>query len=116
MMKKARHFGGKNRRNEYPLYSYVDVFNDGKDKLHPAFHVNGVLLVLTHTCPRQTPGVKLKAQQVLSRHFKAKSSEIYVTLAYNQGAQRYNNVAGGKLRLLPDDVTRLAETFKLGET
>lgn len=95
------------------ILSYRDVFHDGEDKLHPAFRLGEVLLVLTNTRPRQTPFVRLESGRVRSGHFKAKGKWVYITYAYNQEAQRFNNIAGGTLRLEDTDLKALEVTFQL---
>jgi len=75
------------------LHSYMNAFDD--NKLRPGFRdPEGNLWVFSHTKPRDF-FILVPTEKVVSKHFKPKTSTIYLTLADNQCAHRYNNVSGG---------------------
>lgn len=94
------------------LYSYRDVFHDGAEKLHPAFKLGGVLLVLTNTRPKHTLSVVIKASSVESKHFR-QGRNSYLTVAYKQQATKFNENSGGVIKLSPKDIALVEATFGL---
>ena len=94
------------------ILSYRGVFYD-HPKLHPGFRLGDVLLVLTNTRPKLTPFVKIAASQIDSKHFRSRNKYVYVTYAYDQEADRFNNIVGGKLRLSDINLLKLEATFRL---
>lgn len=96
-----------------PLYSYRNVFNDGKEKLHPGFRIGVLLFVLSNTEPKKTPFVSLESSQIESAHFKCKGDKIYLTSAYNQSAERFNDNNGGFLSLTVENWEEMEFLFNL---
>ena len=83
--------------------------------MHPGFKVGEILFVLTNTRPLQTPCVVLDAFQVNSQHFKAKNEKVFLTVAYDQAANKFNEVPGGELELTGEQMLALKSQFKLPE-
>lgn len=96
-----------------PLYSYRNVFYDGKEKLHPGFKLGEVLFVLSNTRPKLTPYVEFPRSSVDSPHFKGKGDKIYLTSAYNQSAVRFNDVNGGLITITEEDWDKMLFLFNL---
>ncbi len=79
------------------LHSYVGAFRP-TDKLRPGFRTrDGTLIVLTHSTPKNKPFVLIAATNISSAHFTCKTACVYMCVADNQSAKRYNNVPGGKI-------------------
>lgn len=92
------------------IFSYRNVFHDGIHCLHPGFKHKGVLYVLTSTRPQELPYVQIPPDAIISEHLQRKK-DLYLTLAYNQKAPRFNKKAGGKLDV--DLVEGIQELFAL---
>ena len=80
------------------FYSVRDAFNDGNDKLHPAFCIRDTTFVLTRTRPRETIFVKVDPALIEGMHLKA-TSRSYLTVSYKENPQRFNNNPAGQLTL-----------------
>lgn len=88
------------------LFSYQDVFFDGVTKLHPGFRVEGVLYVLTRTRPLDSDYIVIEDESIIEGKFKRKKKRVFLTVAYNQAALRFNNISGGELVLPPLKILR----------
>lgn len=79
------------------LHTYFGAFNP-RDKPRPGFRIrDGTLIVLTHSKPKNKLFSLIPATNISSEHFKCKYDYVYMCLADNQCAKRYNNVPGGKI-------------------
>ncbi len=79
------------------LHTYFGAFNP-EDKPRPGFRIrDGTLIVLTHSKPKNKLFSLIPATNIFSEHFKCKYDYVYMCLADNQCAKRYNNVPGGKI-------------------
>lgn len=94
------------------IYSHRDVFNDGNEKLHPAFKLGGTLFVLTNTRPQHTPSIIVEACKIKSRHF-GQDRNSFLTVAYNQSAPKYNEISGGTITLSTKDIQLISATFRV---
>lgn len=88
------------------LFSYRNIFLDGETKLHPGFTHKGRLYALTTRRPEDTPYIEVPADAIHGEHFKPRAT-MYVTIAYNPDAKRYNNKSGGTIDLTKIDLSPL---------
>lgn len=93
------------------LFSYLNAFSDGKDKLHPGFSVDGTVCILTHTKPWKRQYISIPSAVVRSDHFKARSDFVYLAIA-DEGRVRYNNLAGGSINLDSLLLTKISQFLK----
>lgn len=91
------------------LYSYRDCFDEAK--LRPGFRINGTLLVLTTRRPFDETYVKVPPGHCTGHYCNKR--QIYLVLAKNQTATRYNNVSGGELHL---EESLIERAFRLDTT
>lgn len=79
------------------LHSYLGAFGP-TDKYRPGFRTrDGTLLVLTHSKPYNKQFLLIPSKNIISEHFKCRTAYVYLCVADNQKATRYNNVPGGKI-------------------
>lgn len=79
------------------LHSYLGAFGP-TDKYRPGFRTrDGTLLVLTHSKPYNKEFVLIPSKNIISEHFRCRTAYVYLCVADNQKATRYNNVPGGKI-------------------
>lgn len=83
---------------ELEIYSYYNCFSNCK-KLRPAIRLPTGVFALSNTKPTDSkPFMPIKAEQVISEHFAAKSGIVYLIRASDK-AYRYNNAPGGLLKI-----------------
>lgn len=95
------------------VYSYRNVFFDGSAKLHAAIRVENKLLVFTKTKPRMGKCLMLPQDFIKGPHFSKKPGPTFLTTAYNHGAKRYSNKAGGWVEISANRALQLEELFSV---
>lgn len=101
---------------EIELHSYIGAFRL-TDKLRPGFRTRaGTLLVLTHAKPKNKPFYLIPAKNISSDHFTCKTEYVYMCVADNQSAKRYNNVPGGKISFFSHLIFTNTMKFLIGIT
>jgi len=97
--------------NTVTLYSVVGAFTDGKQR--PGFFIGDRALVLSSVAPIAARSyIEVPATCVVSDHFKAKGSTVFIVEPSNP-CTKYNNAPGGELVLTDEAFKIMLEVFDI---